>query len=58
MDHSKPCRSAAAAATGPSTKLTSLSPHRIVNGVPNGTGPNRPDVRQALRAAPAGPIKG
>ena len=33
------CRSAAAAANGPTTKLTSVSAHRIVNGVPNGTGP-------------------
>ncbi len=33
------CRSAAAAANGPTTRLTRVSAHRIVNGVPNGTGP-------------------
>ena len=38
--HSMPCRSAAAAAKGPTTRLTSVSAHRIVNGVPNGSGPD------------------
>ena len=41
------CRNAAAAANGPTTRLASVSAHRIVNGVPNGTGP----VTAALAAA-------
>ena len=37
------CRNAAAAANGPTTRLASVSAHKNVNGVPNGTGP--PDGR-------------
>src|SRR6185437_13340546 len=33
------CRSAAAAANGPTTRLARVNAQRIVNGVPNGTGP-------------------
>ena len=48
------CRSAAAAANGPTTRLASVSAHRIVNGVPNGTGPARPHWRRRRRrSAPA-----
>src|SRR3954464_9680485 len=38
-DQSSPCRKLAAAAKGPTTKLTSDSAHRIENGVPNDSGP-------------------
>src|SRR5690606_10021714 len=37
--YSCPARSAAAAANGPTTSDISVSAQRIVNGVPNGTGP-------------------
>src|ERR1700694_1940133 len=37
---SSPCRRLAAAANGPTTKLTSDSAHRIENGAPNHSGPD------------------
>ena len=37
--HSSPCRSAAAAATGPRTRLARDNAQRIVKGGPNGMGP-------------------
>src|SRR6266849_3087063 len=36
---SSPCRSASAAANGPTTMLISVNAHRMRNGAPNGTGP-------------------
>src|SRR5215813_3115587 len=37
--HSSPCRRAAAAAIGPSTRPTKLRAQRMVKGGPNGVGP-------------------
>src|SRR4051794_28530466 len=39
VDQFRPCRRLAAAANGPTTKLSSDSAHRIENGVPNDRGP-------------------
>src|ERR1035437_4852247 len=46
-DHSRPWRSAAAAATGPSTRLAKDRAQRMVKGGPNGAGP----IMAALAAA-------
>ena len=57
-DHSSPWRSAAAAANGPITRLTRVSAHRIVNGVPNGTGPTIAALEAATPKISTGIVSG
>ncbi len=52
------CRNAAAAANGPTTRLASVSAHRIVNGVPNGTGPATAALAAATPKISTGTVSG
>src|SRR2546423_9425741 len=56
--HSMPWRNAAAAAKGPSTALIKVSAHRIVNGVPNGTGPTIAAFEAATPKMSTGTVSG
>ena len=58
LTHSIPCRNAAAAAKMPTTRLTSVSAHRIVNGVPNGSGPTIAALEAATPKISTGTVSG
>src|SRR5919108_1988281 len=56
--HSRPWRSAAAAANGPMTKLARVSAQRIMNGVPNGIGPTTAALEAATPKIRTGTVSG
>src|SRR3972149_3275589 len=57
-DHSNPWRNAAAAATGPSTKLAKDSAQRMVKGGPKGAGPTMAALAAATPKISTGIVNG
>src|SRR5439155_15019076 len=58
IDYSTPSRKPAAAAKVPTTKLTSVSAHKIVNGVPNDSGPTVAVFEAATPKISTGTVSG
>ena len=56
--YSRPWRSAAAAATGPSTKLAKDRAQRMVKGGPNGAGPTMAALAAATPKISTGTVNG